>query len=92
MAEPYQAGAEQALISLGKNGDRRDYEVKISELRSRTNSLGRLLVMRDVTERSVLEESLRQQALTDGLTGLANRTLFMNKLAERGPWGPPPSR
>ena len=38
--------------------------------------------MHDVTERSVLEESLRQQALTDGLTGLANRTLFMNKLAD----------
>jgi diguanylate cyclase (GGDEF)-like protein len=82
LAEPYQAGAEQALISLGNNGDRRDYEVKISELRGRANSLGRLLVMHDVTERSVLEESLRQQALTDGLTGLANRTLFMTKLAD----------
>ena len=82
LAEPYRAGADQAVISIGHNGDRRDYEVKLSELRGRGNFLGRLLVMRDVTERSVLEESLRQQALTDGLTGLANRTLFMNKLAD----------
>jgi len=82
LAEPYRTGADQALISIGKNGGRRDYEVKISELRGRANFLGRLLVMHDVTERAVLEESLRQQALTDGLTGLANRTLFMNKLAD----------
>ena len=82
LAEPYRTGADQALISMGANGDRRDYEVKISELRGRANFLGRMLVLHDVTERSVLEESLRQQALTDGLTGLANRTLFMNKLAD----------
>ena len=82
LAEPYRAGAGQAPLSIGNDGDRRDYEVKISELRGRANFLGRLLVIHDVTERSVLEETLRQQALTDGLTGLANRTLFMNKLVD----------
>ncbi len=82
LAQPYETGAGQALISVGTDDDRRDYEVKISALSGRSNPIGRLLVMRDVTERSRLEESLRQQALTDGLTGVANRTLFMTKLAD----------
>jgi diguanylate cyclase (GGDEF)-like protein/PAS domain S-box-containing protein len=82
LAEPYRAGEDHALISVGTDGDRHDYEVRISELGSRSDPLGRLLVMHDVTERSRLEENLRQQALTDGLTGLANRTLFMTKLAD----------
>ena len=81
MVEPYKAGASEAAVSIGSGSERRDYEVKISELRGRACSLGRLLVIHDVTDRSVLEASLRHQALTDGLTGLANRTLMMNKLA-----------
>jgi diguanylate cyclase (GGDEF)-like protein/PAS domain S-box-containing protein len=35
-----------------------------------------LLVMRDVTERKALEDRLSREALTDGLTGLANRRAF----------------
>jgi diguanylate cyclase (GGDEF)-like protein len=38
------------------------------------------VVVQDVTERVVLEENLRRQALTDGLTGLPNRALFMTRL------------
>jgi diguanylate cyclase (GGDEF)-like protein len=36
---------------------------------------------RDVTERKVLEEQLRHQAFHDVLTGLANRSLFRDRLA-----------
>ena len=36
----------------------------------------------DVTERRALEEELMHQAFTDGLTGLANRALFNNRLAQ----------
>ncbi len=79
---PFEAGADHAVISVGTNGDRRDYEVKISDLPGQGDVMGRLLVIHDVSERSELEESLRRQALTDGLTGLANRTLFMNKLTD----------
>jgi diguanylate cyclase (GGDEF)-like protein len=82
LAEPYKAGAGQAVISVGTNGERHDYDVKISDLSDSAQVRGRLLLIRDVTERSALEESLRQQALTDGLTGLANRTLFMAKLTD----------
>jgi diguanylate cyclase (GGDEF)-like protein/PAS domain S-box-containing protein len=48
---------------------------------------------RDITERKVLEEQLRHQAFHDALTGLANRSLFLDRLehalarASRG--GPP---
>jgi diguanylate cyclase (GGDEF)-like protein/PAS domain S-box-containing protein len=35
-----------------------------------------VLVMRDVHERKLLEDKLKAQALTDGLTGLANRRAF----------------
>jgi len=35
-----------------------------------------VLVMRDVTERKLLEEKLAKLAMTDGLTGIANRRAF----------------
>lgn len=38
------------------------------------------IVVRDVTERKELEEQLRHQAFRDSLTGLPNRTLFLNRL------------
>ena len=36
----------------------------------------------DVTERRLLEERLRRQALFDSLTGLPNRVLFMDRLSQ----------
>jgi len=43
---------------------------------------GIVINVRDVTERHALEEQLRIQALRDPLTGLANRELFLQRLAE----------
>ena len=51
-----------------------------------TNMLGNPVVdglvinMRDVTERLRLEDQLRRRAFQDPLTGLANRTLFLERL------------
>jgi diguanylate cyclase (GGDEF)-like protein/PAS domain S-box-containing protein len=39
-----------------------------------------ILSMRDITARKLLEENLASQALTDGLTGLANRRAFDQSL------------
>lgn len=36
----------------------------------------------DITERRLLEERLRQQALYDSLTGLPNRALFLDRLSQ----------
>jgi diguanylate cyclase (GGDEF)-like protein/PAS domain S-box-containing protein len=41
---------------------------------------GIVLTLRDVTERRVLEEELKHQAFHDGLSGLANRALFRDRL------------
>lgn len=82
MAAPYAAGASQADLCLGENGSERHYEVKWSPLRRHGRVMGRIVGFRDVTERVLMEESLRRQTLTDSLTGLPNRTLFMARLEE----------
>ena len=41
---------------------------------------GFAVVMRDMTERKLAEERMLHDALHDGLTGLANRALFMDRL------------
>jgi diguanylate cyclase (GGDEF)-like protein len=43
--------------------------------------VGRVLSFHDVTERVRLERELARQALTDALTGLANRVLFRDRVA-----------
>jgi diguanylate cyclase (GGDEF)-like protein len=48
----------------------------------RGETLGRAVVLRDVTHQAELEATLRALATTDGLTGLANRRHFL-ALAER---------
>jgi diguanylate cyclase (GGDEF)-like protein/PAS domain S-box-containing protein len=82
VSAPYSAGANQAELRLGDGGSWRHYEVKWSPLTRRDQVVGRTVVLRDVTERVLLEESLRGQALTDSLTGLPNRMLFMSRLGD----------
>jgi diguanylate cyclase (GGDEF)-like protein/PAS domain S-box-containing protein len=42
--------------------------------------VGAVVTFKDITERKTLEEQLRHQALHDPLSGLPNRTLFMDRL------------
>ena len=68
-------------VRVGEGTDQRDYEVTVSALRKHSRREGiRLLVARDITERKAMEEQLQYQAFHDPLTGLPNRTLFLDRL------------
>jgi PAS domain S-box-containing protein len=63
-------------------GEWRQVEAHISDLRDDRRIRGVVLNARDVTERVRLEEELTRQAFHDGLTGLANRALFRDRLEQ----------
>ncbi|WP_250003534.1 bifunctional diguanylate cyclase/phosphodiesterase [Actinoplanes sp. M2I2] len=52
------------------------------DLRDDPTVRGLVLTMRDVTDRRRLEDDLSHLAFHDGLTGLANRVLFRNRLEQ----------
>jgi diguanylate cyclase (GGDEF)-like protein/PAS domain S-box-containing protein len=56
-------------------------EVHSANLRDDPAVHGTVLTIRDITERKALEAQLSHQALHDSLTGLANRALFNDRLA-----------
>jgi PAS domain S-box-containing protein len=62
--------------AIGEGATERDYELHISPLYTQTDRLtGRLLVLRDVTERKEAEEALRaQRDLFEGLVSVARAT------------------
>jgi diguanylate cyclase (GGDEF)-like protein/PAS domain S-box-containing protein len=57
-----------------------DFEMTIANLQRNRDVEGIVVTMRDVTTRKRLEVELKQRALRDDLTGLANRALFMDRL------------
>jgi diguanylate cyclase (GGDEF)-like protein/PAS domain S-box-containing protein len=57
-----------------------DFEMTIANLQHNRDVAGIVVTMRDVTMRKRLEVELKQRALRDDLTGLANRALFMDRL------------
>ena len=57
-----------------------DTESRVANLLDDPNVDGILINTRDVSERKRLEHELRNQALQDPLTGLANRTLLSDRL------------
>ena len=63
-----------------KFGEWRQLEAHVSDLRGDRYIRGIVLNARDVTERVRLEDELMHQAFHDGLTGLANRALFRDRL------------
>jgi diguanylate cyclase (GGDEF)-like protein/PAS domain S-box-containing protein len=52
----------------------------LTNLLSHPSVAGYVLTVRDVTERHTIEQQLVHQAFHDGLTGLANRELFADRL------------
>ncbi|CAM3600033.1 EAL domain-containing response regulator [Parendozoicomonas haliclonae] len=62
-------------------GDSKPVEFNLSPMHNKQGEInGGVLVFRDITERVQLEEHLTQLAKYDNLTGLANRSLFMEFL------------
>jgi diguanylate cyclase (GGDEF)-like protein/PAS domain S-box-containing protein len=64
-----------------RDGSWRHAEVGVSNLLEDPGVRGVVLNARDVSERKALEAELRRQASHDGLTGLANRALFTDRVA-----------
>ncbi|HUH06575.1 MAG TPA: EAL domain-containing protein [Egibacteraceae bacterium] len=62
------------------DGSWRWMDVQLTNLLTHASVGGVVLNQRDVTERKVLEEELRRQALHDPLTGLPNRVLFRDRI------------
>jgi diguanylate cyclase (GGDEF)-like protein/PAS domain S-box-containing protein len=71
----------QVLFRLvNRFGEWRNLEANVTDLRGDRQIRGVVLNARDVTERVRLGEELTRQAFHDGLTELANRALFRDRL------------
>ncbi|BCG61497.1 histidine kinase N-terminal 7TM domain-containing diguanylate cyclase [Paenibacillus sp. URB8-2] len=59
------------------------YEIRSSPVIKRGGQVaGRMIMLIDVTERKLLQDKLRQLATIDSLTGICNRTYFMEQSSE----------
>jgi diguanylate cyclase (GGDEF)-like protein/PAS domain S-box-containing protein len=77
-AEP----AEILLRVMNRFGEWRHLEAYVTDLRGDRHLQGVVLNARDISERVRLENELTRQAFHDGLTGLANRALFRDRLEQ----------
>ncbi len=76
-AEPAQ-GVECVLNH--RDGGTRQFEILMTSLLEDEHVRGIVLNSRDVSERKAFEEQLAHQAFHDGVTGLANRALFTERV------------
>ncbi len=86
-AELRQAAAEGASIDerwhVRKDGSRFFATGKLTRVRARgpeRSDLGFVKVAHDITERKEMQDAVRHEAFHDGLTGLPNRSLFLEHL------------
>ena len=70
-------------LRTGRNGHRWVLCRGAAEFDGRGRPLRLSGVLTDITERKAIEQQLLHDALHDSLTGLANRTLFLDRLAQR---------
>ncbi len=72
--------SEMVFRMTNRFGETRFLEAHITDLRADRRITGVVLNARDATERVQLEQELTRQAFHDGLTNLANRALFRDRL------------
>jgi diguanylate cyclase len=62
-----------------RSGDKVAVDVTVSDS---NNAANRIAIVRDITEKQLAQKRLSNIANYDGLTGLANRTLFRNRMQD----------
>jgi diguanylate cyclase (GGDEF)-like protein/PAS domain S-box-containing protein len=75
-------GPHEDLRLTRDDGSWVDVEVRCSDLRQDPTVAGLVLTLRDVTEQRTLERELKYRAFHDALTGLPNRVLFSDRIAQ----------
>ncbi|WNS42513.1 histidine kinase N-terminal 7TM domain-containing protein [Paenibacillus sp. MMS20-IR301] len=69
---------EEQELAWNTGGEIRYYQIRSSPVQKQDDHLaGRMIMLIDVTERTLLQEKLLQLATIDSLTGIYNRTHFM---------------
>ena len=81
IAQDAHATRDSAVRVITAAGDVRQVEVSITNLLDEPSVTGLVLNMRDVSDRRALEEQLVHDAFHDPLTGLPNRSLFVDRLS-----------
>ena len=66
-------------VRMNKDGELLDVSLVTAPLRVDGASVGYVLSFRDIGDRKLVESKVQQDALFDLLTGLANRTLFLDR-------------
>jgi diguanylate cyclase (GGDEF)-like protein/PAS domain S-box-containing protein len=75
------AGEREIRLHVGSAV--RSYEITLSSIPDdRGRESGKLMVLRDISERKATEERLEMMANYDSLTGLPNRKLFTDRLSQ----------
>jgi diguanylate cyclase (GGDEF)-like protein/PAS domain S-box-containing protein len=69
-------------LAIGAATGVRWLEMRTTDLLGEPAVSGLVVNLHDVTDRHQVQDELERRALTDGLTGLANRVLFLDRLAQ----------